>query len=371
MSAIVFVAVAITMLERLIVLWLMIVMSPFAALAITLEDLWVSGMSFSDMLWKLVNYAIIIPAWIWLVFALTFVMIGQLYYIDINDIWEWNVFDNMWSAWTLILWLATLWILWVWSFSIMEKAEYVAKTVTWSIQSWVQSLAQAAWSQLLYIPIIPMWKTLGWESDVNMSFGWLNDMFQKLMGSWLLKGESKEKQEWFANKSKLSVDGKVEENINLAIKGNDKLSELLAGITSTDQINSKLFEKIQTNLISDSRTDFKKKDFEWDKWKAIYAYVLEKQSKIDNTLAIQAAVLWKTAGTTNVNNNEFNKIIKNDNHWNTLWWRRDNTNANKKILAEFNRLQLNSDQIINKLKTLKADSTIKTPDIFLKHLKRL
>jgi len=60
----------------------------------------------------------------------------------------------------------------------------------------------------------------------------------------------------------LSVDGKVEENINLAIKGNDKLSELLAGITSTDQINSKLFEKIQTNLISDSRTDFKKKDFE-------------------------------------------------------------------------------------------------------------
>ena len=63
-SAIVFIALTIVMLERLIVLWVAMMISPLSALAIVLEPLGVpmGEMSFSSLVGKLFNYAVLIPA---------------------------------------------------------------------------------------------------------------------------------------------------------------------------------------------------------------------------------------------------------------------------------------------------------------------
>ena len=375
MSAIVFVAVTITMLQRLIILWLLIMLSPLSALSITAADLWVSwDFTFSSLFWKLANYAIIIPAWIWLVFTLTFIMIGQLYYVDVNAIWDWNIFENMWSAWTMILSFATLWILWIWSFEVMKTSGYISAYLTDKIKSWVETIAEWAWSQLLYLPIIPMWKTIWGKADVSLSLGWLKNMFWKFANPEKAREKSNSNIDfimkwWGSRKIDVTLQGEIDKQ---KATPDSELNKVLATIQSSSDLNETKRIEI-TNAIKQDLPDSLKNIIEWGNQANISAsYAVETWTwkKIENVKEIYSKLTWQATSVVKIEFSDFKNQL-NDKNWDSKkWWNIENIKSDNIIFQKINSLGLSMSEAIKQLIAIKTADIANTKEEVANALKK-
>lgn len=174
-TVIIFLSFSIVMIERVVALWIIIMLSPFGALLYVSEQAWFKSekMTLDKMISALLTYAILIPVWVWAVFAFVFIIINQFFQLRPSDSWDrsTNMADQLWWAWDLILAIVVLWILWTFSFYFLEKAQWIWKDIVSRIKWWVQSFVKETWKNLQYIPLIPMGKDAWSENSLKLSLG--------------------------------------------------------------------------------------------------------------------------------------------------------------------------------------------------------
>lgn len=166
MSFLVFICLAIIMAQRLFLLWIFIMLSPFGALIYVLEAAWVKEFKLSKFISDLLTQAVIIPVRMALLFIVVFLFMGELYYTDVAKFIDWNEY-NIWDAWKLIMSALICWVLWTWAFDTMKKAKYFGASVVGSIKKGTEKFIWWHVKNLQYVPLVP--KTTSGGADDKQS----------------------------------------------------------------------------------------------------------------------------------------------------------------------------------------------------------
>jgi len=251
MTSVIFIALATAMFIRLIYLWFMIMASPIAFLVLALE--WFGlQFKFSDMVSRLVQVAVVVPAWVWLVFSIVFLFVWELYFNieTLDKIWQSSWFFH------IILGYVWLWAMWIWTFKVLNSEEIVW-SIAWKIQSWVQWAAKATWSNLMYMPLIPGAKQSDWWAGTwKMSIAW-SPIWSFLNWKWFLwwhKEEFDKSQRLEKQFSKQYIDWNMKSKIDVAVSGDlgDTLKGKVWNFDNLDDVTKDKMKQIQKVLSDDS-----------------------------------------------------------------------------------------------------------------------
>lgn len=258
-TIIIFIAFSIVMIERVVALWLMIMISPIAALLYWIEWAWIKiswKLKLETMISMLISYAVMIPVWVWWVFAFVFLIINQFFGISQEANWTKieSLASQLWGAWDLALAIVILYILWTFSFKAMEEAKWMAWGVVKGIKSWVDKFVKTTWENLKFAPIIPILKDTWTDTPMKLSLQNLLSWFDR----WAFS-EYREKAQNQTSTMEMINSMNIAEKVEIKLDNNkawDKAIQEIAKETKDNNITQQ-YEKFNKAMSTSEN---------WSKW---------------------------------------------------------------------------------------------------------